>query len=138
MSRYDTRHPDFSELVGKTLKSVKLENAVLFLETDDGALYTQQYYEDCCAGCGLIDGLDDLVKLIGQKIVVVAEETTSRDMPSDYKPDYEPESFTWTFYTIRTFEGTAVLRWYGSSNGYYSETATFECVREPGAAQVAA
>jgi hypothetical protein len=100
----------------------------LSLECEDGSIYEMLYYAECCASCELIDGLEDLQALIGHKIEV-AEEVESREMPADKAADSEysnPDSFTWTFYTIRTNQGTAVLRWYGSSNGYYSESVTFE------------
>jgi hypothetical protein len=40
------------------------------------------------------------------------------------KEDYD-ESFLWTFYRIQTDKGVVVFRWYGSSNGYYSEEVSF-------------
>jgi len=52
----------------------------------------------------------------------LAEEVSSDDGPKD-KWD---ENFTRTFYKLSTIKGNVTIRWYGKSNGYYSETVDFD------------
>jgi hypothetical protein len=67
----------------------------------------------------------DLQDLVGSTITQ-AEESMSDENPEGLKvPEYQ-DSFTWTFYRFATAKGSVVIRWYGESNGYYSESVSFE------------
>ena len=40
------------------------------------------------------------------------------------KPE-SADSYTWTFYRFSTVKGTVTVRWFGESNGYYSESVSY-------------
>lgn len=114
----------FSDLAGVTL--VKVENKgdeSLELTAADGRSFSLYHSQDCCESVSIEDIAGDLNDLIGSPIVF-AEESTSSENPPDIKKDYQ-DSFTWTFYRLGTVKGTVVVRWYGESNGYYSESVDF-------------
>lgn len=111
---------DFKDLEGKTLKSIAVGDEEVTFECDDGKTYRQ----DCCETVQVESIVGETADLIGAPILL-AEEATSDETPSGYKHEYEPESQTWTFYKLRTIKGSVDIRWFGSSNGYYSESVSF-------------
>jgi len=118
----------FSDLIGKTIVEIdglELDSDTVQLKCSDGTQFQMSYYDDCCAHCSVEDICGDPKDLLNSPIVK-AEESTSDENPEGVKiPEYQ-DSFTWTFYHLSTVKGTVTLRWYGSSNGYYSESVTFE------------
>lgn len=114
------------ELLGRTLCRVT-QNGVdsIDFEAVTGEQWQMFYSPDCCATCSIEDVAGDLQDLVGAPIMM-AEESTNSDDPKD--AEYPDDSFTWTFYKFATTKGYVTIRWYGSSNGYYSEIATFRRV----------
>jgi len=124
-----------SDLLGKTLKSVTISNAdsdAIYFITEEGTKYKMHHWQDCCESVTIEDVCGDLQGLIGSPILE-AEEVTSGENPTDAKVDIEyQESFTWTFYKLGTAKGSVTIRWYGESNGWYSESVDFEEIVEGG------
>lgn len=117
---------NFSDLIGKILTDVKVDPELSYIRfmCNDGSEYIMYHDQDCCESVTVDDIVGDLNDLIGNPILK-AEENTSNENPSGVKKAYQ-ESFTWTFYNIATIKGHVTIRWYGESNGYYSENVTFE------------
>lgn len=120
---------EFNTLVGKTLRFVVQEGTdQLRFTTEDGEVYLMFHDQDCCEGVNIEDINGDLADLVGFPVLMADGRTGER--PADVPmPEYGIDSETWTFYRISTIRGTVVIRWLGSSNGYYSEGVDFEKVK---------
>lgn len=110
----------FESLVGQILTKAKLskDKTRLTFKTLLGLPLIMMHEQECCESVWLEDINGDLEDLLNSPITV-AECVTNRT------GDDRREGETWTFYKIGTVKGTVTLRWYGTSNGYYSEKAEF-------------
>ena len=114
----------FEDLVGKTLLNVEnIGNEELIFTLDTGEKYKLYHGQDCCESVSIEDITGELSELIGTPILL-AEEVTSDKNPIGVTKEFQ-ESFTWTFYKLATMRGYVTIRWYGESNGYYSESVDF-------------
>ena len=119
---------DIGELLGKTMTKVEqVGDDWLEFCADDGSKYVLLHHSDCCEIVTIEDVIGNLSDLVGAPILM-AEEVVSATNPEDIKKEYQ-ESFTWTFYKFATVKGYVTVRWYGESNGYYSESVSFEKIK---------
>lgn len=119
-----------TELVGKTLTKVYDAGDDIIFECEDGKKYHLYHDQDCCETVSIESINGNLSDLVGSPILV-AEEVTSGENPEDVnvKELGYQDSFTWTFYKFATVKGYVDIRWYGESNGYYSESVDFEEIK---------
>lgn len=124
---------DISDLVGKTVASIdvvddpKKDNQIIF-KCIDGSEYIMHHVKDCCESVYIEDICGDINDLIGVPIVRAEEVSNEPEPVSELSEDYE--SYTWTFYKFAA-KADVTIRWFGSSNGYYSESVYFVQTKEP-------
>tara|TARA_R110000851_G_scaffold234797_1_gene387305 strand:- start:1531 stop:1959 length:429 start_codon:yes stop_codon:yes gene_type:complete len=129
---------EMKQLLGKVFTSVEKnqDNNQIIFTTSEGVEYKMYHYQDCCESVSIEDINGDLNDLVGKPILLAETTSSSEHTPEqlaaiekekeeegdDYY-SYE-ESFTWTFYKLATIKGYVDIRWYGESNGYYSESVS--------------
>lgn len=123
-SRVGEEPPKIGDLVGKVFTGVTNINDD-YLVFDDGEVkYVFYHAQDCCEYVYIEDIVGDLEDLVGEPLLI-AEEVDGESPVIDYK---HYESYTWTFYKFATRKGYVDVRWFGRSNGYYSERVDFGIV----------
>jgi hypothetical protein len=110
---------EISELIGLTLSDVSGENSddQMFFTSEDGRKFKMYHYQECCESVYIEDICGDIQDLIGSPILVAEEN--SKTGHNDWGTS------TWTYYKIDTAKGGITVRWFGQSNGYYSESVNF-------------
>lgn len=108
---------DFSDILGKNIIKIAKGYDSLIFYTDNGIVYEQCHHQNCCESVAIEDITGDLDDLIGSPILV-AEESSNDDTTTICGQ--------WTFYKLATNKGWVDIRWYGSSNGYYSVGVSFD------------
>lgn len=115
----------YDEVIGKTIESYEKgqfndnndgDDYLLFKFTDGTSLLF--YHEqDCCEFVFIDDICGDLDDLVGSPLVTCECVQNFDNVREAEYDDY----WTWTFYHFATEKGRVDVKWYGTSNGYYSE-----------------
>ena len=101
-------------LVGKVcIKVSQIGDDELRFYLNNGKVLTMYHEQDCCERVSIEDICGDLYDLCNTPILK-AEKSSEVGNNGD-------DSETWTFYKFATIKGYVDIRWYGTSNGYYSE-----------------
>jgi len=117
------------EMKGHAFSRIEVDaddRSVTFYGMKDQPLFRMEHIQDCCESVYLAEVIGNWDDLIGTPVFVaecVSNHAKPRDnlTMDDDKYWEEVDSETWTFYKFSTIKGSVTLRWYGTSNGYYSE-----------------
>lgn len=115
----DYEYADVSDLLGRVVKRIQQngnESIIFFME--DGDVYKMFHEQDCCEDVRIEEIHGNLDDLCGSPILMAEEVCVG------------PKWTAWgreraTFYKFATIRGYVTIRWYGESNGYYSERVDF-------------
>ena len=107
-------------LKGKTLINIQVKDdeEILFV-CSDGKRYLMYHEQECCESVTIEEIIGDLDNLLNTPLIM-AECVSNESEENNYGSE------TWTFYKLGTNKGFVTIRWYGESNGYYSESIDFK------------
>lgn len=106
---------EFSVLKGQIFNKVERVKEKIIFENNK-VKYELYHEQDCCESVYIEDICGDLNDLVDTPITFASESYSDAD-------NHDDDSSTWSFYKIATIKGWVDIRFYGSSNGYYSEDA---------------
>lgn len=113
---------NIEDLKGKTLVKIDVnDDYEIIFETDEGKRYMMYHEQDCCEDVTIEDICGDIKDLLNNPLLEAEEASNGKEGPVR-----DDESYTWTFYKFATIKGSVVIRWYGNSSGYYSESVDFK------------
>jgi hypothetical protein len=130
---YGFREIPVSVLVGKTLtrfdvhRGEDLDEDRIDIVTSDGLHFKMAHERDCRESVNIEDVVGEPEHLLGMPILI-AELATSSELGPPRDEQDKDRSWTWSFYKFSTNRGSVTIRWFGNSNGYYSEEVSFAIV----------
>jgi hypothetical protein len=135
MPDYGCEDKEIEALIGCVFSTISgdKDSEELVFWMANGSSFKMYHSQDCCESVHIEDICGELDWLINAPILEAYENSSDMEIDHlgneinagaehDKNSSWEDYSQTWTFYRITTVKGTVTIRWYGSSNGYYSES----------------
>ena len=116
---------NISELLGKTIISIEgmeKDCSEIYFNCSDDTRYMMYHDQNCCESVYIEDVCGNVEDLLNTPITLAEDISNECDEKALYEWD---DSYTWTYYKFATVKGYVTIRWYGTSNGYYSESVDF-------------
>jgi len=113
-----------SDMMNKTIVEIEARDNELSFIDSEGLIYTFWHNQDCCETVVIEDICGDLDDL-KESPILMAEETIHQSIERSH-PMSKGDRTTYTFYKFATVKGYVTVRWYGESNGCYSERVDFK------------
>jgi hypothetical protein len=121
MINYNSERVSFESLVGMIFTDISVNKTSdeIDFTASNGSTYKMCHDQDCCESVSIEEIIGDIDDLINTPILTASERTD--DLNEGVLTDGDRDGANlWTFYELRTIKGSVTIRWYGSSNGYYS------------------
>lgn len=113
-----------SAVVGKTIVEIEREaDDEIRFRFSDGTVARMWHQQSCCETVEISEVHGDLDGLLGSPLTLAGEVSEAGE-----KSEWGATS-TWTFYKLATIHESVTIRWFGTSNGYYSERVSFVIAR---------
>lgn len=125
---------DIKELLGKTIIEIvgaETGREEIIFRCSDETSYKMYHEQDCCESVTIEDICGDISCLLNSPITM-AEDISSDYIDSDPYGNDDWGTHVWTWYKFATIKGYVTIRWYGESNGYYSESVDFALLPDGG------
>lgn len=119
----------FFALSGETISEISkidMYGEHISIQTESGKKFYMAHLQDCCESVRIVEVKGDPQALVGSPIVLAEED-------SDEPPGWPQEKYdeygthTWTSFRLVAENGAECkIWWLGESNGYYSESVSFQ------------
>lgn len=114
----------FEPLIGEIITKIegaKEGSEEIRFTLENGDILRMYHEQDCCEDVRVEDISGNIENLIGKPILLAEEVTNKSDLQWG-------DTCTWTWYHFATIKGYVTIRWFGESNGYYSESVDHEWI----------
>lgn len=118
----------FEPLIGEIITKIegtKEGSEEIRFTLENGNILRMYHEQDCCEYVRVEDIGGNIEDLIGKPILLAEEVTNEGDLEWG-------DTCTWTWYHFATIKGYVTIRWFGESNGYYSERVDHEWIYKKG------